>query len=572
MKHPQNSKASGAVPAVRLTPVAWASSVALLTGAAAVHAQTPPANAASAPQALETVVITGIRKSLDSAVTLKRESRGLVDGIVAEDIGKFPDTNLAESMQRIAGVSIDRSASGEGSKVTVRGVGPDFNMVLLNGRQMPTAVIGWEGAGANGSRAFDFANLSSDSISALEVYKTARAESPTGGIGATINVKTARPLDVRERIASIGVKANYDASTGRLPGPLQGDKVTPEISGIYSDTFGNRTLGISISGSYSKRDSGSNKAYTQNGWGTNDPAVKAANPASNIVNMPTGLYATSRELRYSLTGMERERLNGQATLQFAPTKDLKFTVDHTMAVNTLSSKNAEMSSWFNNSFRRSERQPGDHVHEGGRRCAHRPDGHLGRHARPGPQYRPVRPEVQAELHRLQRRLEGQRRVARRHRRSPLEGQDHPGQPVRHIQRDGPGDVQPGQRHGVLRQEVPDPAVARAEVRRHQAERDRHSVPQQPERPDGRPGAGARHLSPGRRQQAAGRPGFHEDQEPFRQLQQPEQRLERRRPHAGPVRRYQHGDLQPRRFLQPHPGPRRSALVPVLLHGGLREPA
>jgi TonB-dependent receptor len=350
MKHPQNSKANGAVPVVRLTPVAWASSVALLTGAAAVQAQTPPANAASAPQALETVVITGIRKSLDSAVTLKRESRGLVDGIVAEDIGKFPDTNLAESMQRIAGVSIDRSASGEGSKVTVRGVGPDFNMVLLNGRQMPTAVIGWEGAGANGSRAFDFANLSSDSISALEVYKTARAESPTGGIGATINVKTARPLDVRERIASIGVKANYDASTGRLPGPLQGDKVTPEISGIYSDTFGNRTLGISISGSYSKRDSGSNKAYTQNGWGTNDPAVKAANPASNIVNMPTGLYATSRELRYSLTGMERERLNGQATLQFAPTKDLKFTVDHTMAVNTLSSKNAEMSSWFNNSF------------------------------------------------------------------------------------------------------------------------------------------------------------------------------------------------------------------------------
>ena len=353
MKHPQSSKLRGESRSVRLTPVAWASSVALLTGVAAVHAQTattPPANAASAPQALETVVITGIRQSLDSAVTLKRESRGLVDGIVAEDIGKFPDTNLAESMQRIAGVSIDRSASGEGSKVTVRGVGPDFNLVLLNGRQMPTALIGWEGAGANGSRAFDFANLSSDSISALEVYKTARAESPTGGIGATINVKTARPLDVRDRIASIGVKANYDASVGRLPGPLQGDKVTPEISGIYSDTFGNRTLGIAISGSYSKRDSGSNKAYTQNGWGTNDPAVKTATPAGNIVNPPAGLYATSRELRYSLTGMERERLNGQVTLQFAPTKELKFTVDHTMAVNTLSSKNAEMSSWFNNSF------------------------------------------------------------------------------------------------------------------------------------------------------------------------------------------------------------------------------
>jgi TonB-dependent receptor len=347
MKHPQISSNRRQASRARLHPVAWASTLALMAGAGAVHAQQA---APEETKQLGTVVVTGIRKSLDSAVTLKRESRGMVDGIVAEDIGKFPDTNLAESMQRIAGVSIDRSASGEGSKVTVRGVGPDFNMVLLNGRQMPTAVIGWEGAGPNGSRAFDFANLSADSISALEVFKTARADSPTGGIGATINVKTARPLDVRERIASIGVKANYDASVGRLPDPLQGDKVTPEISGIYSDTFGNRTLGIAISGSYSKRDSGSNKAYTQNGWGTNDPAVKSVSPAGNIVNPPTGLYATSRDLRYSLTGMERERLNGQVTLQFAPSKDLKFTVDHTMAVNTLSSKNAEMSSWFNNSF------------------------------------------------------------------------------------------------------------------------------------------------------------------------------------------------------------------------------
>nr|WP_255719376.1 TonB-dependent receptor [Pelomonas sp. P8] len=318
----------------------------MLAGASVVQAQ----EGAAPTQQLEAVVITGIRKSLDSAVNLKREARGLVDGIVAEDIGKFPDTNLAESMQRIAGVSIDRAANGEGSKVTVRGVGPDFNLVLLNGRQMPTALIGFEGAGANGSRAFDFANLSSDSISALEVYKTARAESPTGGIGATINVKTARPLDVRERIASIGVKANYDASVGRLPSSLQGSKTTPEISGIYSDTFGDRTLGIAISGSYSKRDSGFNKAYTQNGWGTNDPAVKGVTPAGNIVNQPTGLYATSRDLRYSLTGMERERLNGQAVIQFAPTKDLKFTVDHTLAIYSSKSKNAEMSSWFNNSF------------------------------------------------------------------------------------------------------------------------------------------------------------------------------------------------------------------------------
>src|SRR3546814_5457187 len=73
-------------------------------------------------------------------MNLKRDAQGIVDGIVAEDIGKFPDTNLAESLQRISGVSIDRSM-GEGSKVTVRGVGPDFNLVLLNGRQMPASSI-----------------------------------------------------------------------------------------------------------------------------------------------------------------------------------------------------------------------------------------------------------------------------------------------------------------------------------------------------------------------------------------------------------------------------------------------
>ena len=348
MKHPQISKTRHEpARARRLKPVAWASSVALLTGAAAVQAQQA---APGATQSLETVVVTGIRKSLDSAVTLKREARGLVDGIVAEDIGKFPDTNLAESMQRIAGVSIDRNSSGEGSKVTVRGVGPDFNMVLLNGRQMPTS-------SGNGSRAFDFANLSSDAVSALEVYKTARASSPTGGIGATINVKSARPLDIRERLASVGVKANYDASIGRLPDEIAGSKITPEISGIYSENFADRTFGIAINGSYSKRSSGSNNAFTGNGWQTQAITNGAAGtaydgvPASNLKNFPSSGYVThTNDVRYRVTDLERERLNGQAVLQFAPSKDVRFTLDHTFAINTVKSRAIENSAWFGPSY------------------------------------------------------------------------------------------------------------------------------------------------------------------------------------------------------------------------------
>ena len=183
----------------------------------ATATQDPKAATAAQEDAkdLDTVVVVGIRGALESAMNLKRDSQGVVDGISSEDIGKFPDTNLAESLQRISGVSIDRTASGEGSKVTVRGIGPDYNLVLLNGRQMPAAGNA-NGAGVSNSRAFDFANLASESISGVEVYKTSRAANPAGGIGATLNIKTARPLEAGN-LANIGIKGVYDTSNGNLP-------------------------------------------------------------------------------------------------------------------------------------------------------------------------------------------------------------------------------------------------------------------------------------------------------------------------------------------------------------------
>src|SRR6202011_3817001 len=123
-------------------------------------------------EALEEIVVTGLRQSLVTSEGIKRETAGVVDAITAEDIGKFPDTNLAESIQRIPGVTIDR-VNNEGSKVTVRGFGPEFNLVTLNGRSMP-ANIGPNTP--NASRSFDFENLSADGISGIEVYKTGRSE------------------------------------------------------------------------------------------------------------------------------------------------------------------------------------------------------------------------------------------------------------------------------------------------------------------------------------------------------------------------------------------------------------
>ena len=150
-------------------------SVAMVV-AAGVQAQN------SAP-ILEEVIVTGTRASLQKSMDVKRDSRGVVEAITAEDIGKFPDTNLAESLQRISGVSIDRS-NNEGSKVTVRGFGPDFNLITLNGRQMPTTSL------ADPTRSFDFANIASEGVSAVEVFKTFGADQQSGGIGSVINIKT----------------------------------------------------------------------------------------------------------------------------------------------------------------------------------------------------------------------------------------------------------------------------------------------------------------------------------------------------------------------------------------------
>ena len=197
-----------------------AAGIALALG---VSAASPVLAQSDDGQVIEEIVVTGIRGSLAASADIKRNASGVVDAISAEDIGKFPDTNLAESLQRITGVSIDR-ARGEGQKVTVRGFGPQFNLVTLNGRQMPTH---GGGAGSPQNRSFDFADLASEAVSAVEVYKTSRADLPTGGMGATINIKTTKPLEAPGRVMSFGVKAVNDTSTD------VGDNFTPEFSGIY---------------------------------------------------------------------------------------------------------------------------------------------------------------------------------------------------------------------------------------------------------------------------------------------------------------------------------------------------
>jgi hypothetical protein len=145
--------------------------------------------------AVEAVVVTGFRASLANALDVKRRENDLVDVIKAQDIADFPDLNLAESLQRVPGVSIDRDG-GEGRTITVRGLGPDFTVVRLNGLEALATTGGKDGSGgANRGRQFDFSIFASELFNSVTVRKSTSAMNEEGSLGAIIDLQAARPFD-----------------------------------------------------------------------------------------------------------------------------------------------------------------------------------------------------------------------------------------------------------------------------------------------------------------------------------------------------------------------------------------
>jgi TonB-dependent receptor len=318
----------------------WNTSASLVAlSAALVAAGQAGAQEAAKPDTVEEIIVTGIRASLDRAIEIKRSNSGVVDAISAEDIGKFPDTNLAESLQRITGVSIDRT-NGEGSQVTVRGFGGGFNLVTVNGRTMPTANVVTVGGDqsadfASGtSRSFDFSNLASEGVNTLEVYKTGRAAIPSGGIGATINVRTRRPLDAHEsgHSGSVGVKGVYDASVEKSLEDAA--KITPEVSGCSTGPMTTRSSAFRCSAAIRSATSpaappppttGTSARYSDfinpaNGFVRNGGATQITNAPSD----PNTLVAVPNDSRYHFSEGQRERLNGQVVAQYRPVENLTF--------------------------------------------------------------------------------------------------------------------------------------------------------------------------------------------------------------------------------------------------------
>ncbi len=273
----------------------------------------------------EILIEPGYRTSLMQARDLKLSAVGARDSIIAEDIADFPDLNLAESLQRIPGVAITREG-GEGRQISLRGLGPDFTNVELNGMQ----VLGNSSSsmdsrdGASRTRAFDFNIFASELFNRVDVYKSYSANLDEGGIGGTVRLFTAKPFDGKRFNAVLTAQLGSNEYT---------DDASPRLAALISNTWDDR-FGALASVAYSKRDT-IERGYNTFRWrqrtATNsdplNPQYSADLDPSVQQLLENGEVWFARGNRYSVWENEQERLGITTALQFRPSGRLSFDVD-----------------------------------------------------------------------------------------------------------------------------------------------------------------------------------------------------------------------------------------------------
>lgn len=308
--------------------------------ALAQTAPTPPAPAAEPAQEaeavqVEEVVVTGFRSSLQQALNIKRREAGAVDAILAEDIADFPDQNLAEAIQRLPGVTIDR-VNGQGTTISVRGLGADFTRTRINGLEAQAA------SGGNRNRSFDFSMFASELFNSIRVRKTQSAEIEEGSLGSTVDLQTGRPLDFGGSglNSALSVQASYNDLS---------EKTIPRLAGLLSWSNENETFGALVSVAYSERAPilGSfNTTRWQSGDST--PTLPPGRVPADYPNYPYGIgqnfggcipcvtTAQRDELlnafypripRYTLGETFEDRLGMTAALQWRPSARTEVDLD-----------------------------------------------------------------------------------------------------------------------------------------------------------------------------------------------------------------------------------------------------
>lgn len=283
---------------LRISPVAIGCS--LLFAAVSAAAQQQPA------QQLETVTVTGIRKGIEDAISVKRNATSVVESISAEDIGKLPDISIAESISRLPGLAAQR-VNGQAQQISIRGTAPDLSSALLNGREQVST---------SGDRYVEYDQYPAELISAVTVYKTGDAALVGQGLAGTVNLQTVQPLNFSKRTLAFNVRGERN-SNGKIDAgaPSTGNRV----SASYIDQFADKTVGVALGFAHSDRPNSRYQFETWN-WVKNTGQYSGAGAADASAMYPQGikgLYYTGREKRDGVMGV----------LQFKPSNTFSSTLD-----------------------------------------------------------------------------------------------------------------------------------------------------------------------------------------------------------------------------------------------------
>ena len=270
-------------------------------GGGTAHAQEADVETGADNTDDNTIVVTGIRASLSDAIKTKRDADAIVDAISAEDIGKFPDRNVAESLQRVPGVVTNREF-GEGERVAMRGLAPNQTRTLVNGHAVATAdwfVLDQLSA----TRNFNYLVMPSDVVGELQVFKSPTADLEEGGIGGTVNVLTRKPLDIDPFVAALSVEGAYTE---------RADSLDPQVSGVISWSNDAGTFGILAAGVYQKRNI-RRDGFEVLGY---DPGLDPTGQGRQVPSL----------IGSALFLQERERFGGNVEMQFRPSDNLEFGI------------------------------------------------------------------------------------------------------------------------------------------------------------------------------------------------------------------------------------------------------
>jgi iron complex outermembrane recepter protein len=275
-------------------------------------AQNAPAAAVAAIAAdngIEEIVVTGIRASLGRALDMKRDASTIVDSISAEELGKFPSRNVADALINIPGITVERTAGGEGQRITIRGLGGDFNITTLNGRILTTEDSG---------REFAFDVLPSEMIAGTDVYKAVQAERIEGSLGGIVDLRSARPFD----FTGLHMAGSVEGEYGDLP-----KKWGQKISGVISNTFDDGRMGALLTVSYAKRDTRTDNLHeisstsaTEQDWNTDFNGNGSIDADGKQYIFPQ-FYSVGTILS------QHKRLGMSGTFQFKPSDAMLLTLD-----------------------------------------------------------------------------------------------------------------------------------------------------------------------------------------------------------------------------------------------------